>query len=365
MDLSESADASDESKLFETDEVKFTSSFDSKALVKAISDLRTAISDDKKVKVYKLLLKIVENILLNPWGREKRRIRESNSTYSSIIGTNVPVLTVLNSLGFRSVNGFAVLRVVDVPLLRKAYQLLITALKEDCNVHIKSLEGHFFDPFKAYQHSSDVNKNANTESFECLGVDRTKSEILALEKTLSASVQTTLGQWNPVISFENAANMRKASIDTNFGDTSESTHSTAHIMKIYNVGKCRDFESSSRKYLDQLQQKCEYVESNDTVQIKIRFPGNTVITIYPPVRTLVSNIKSELQSILISKVGMNDWELVEMPLKQAVDENKTLLQQDIVHSIVLQFRYKVQRNISEQIIKPEVLRQYCPTKLHS
>ncbi|GFE55426.1 hypothetical protein BaOVIS_028300 [Babesia ovis] len=344
---------------FEIDRVDFVGSSDSTALTKALNELRTTTRDELKCKGYKRLLKIVENILLNPWDHEKRRIRKTNAIYAQQIASNPRLMAVLYAIGFGSTNGFVVLQIVDVPLLREAYRWLIAALRDEFDIHIKSLEGHFFDPFKAYKHSSDIGKNADTDSFECQGKDFTKAQIEKLERKLSETVKTTLRDWHPQIHFENKQKIGKVTNDATVDETTEQKHSTAHLINIYNVGKSGNFESLSQKHLERLKQQCEYVESKASVQLKIRLPANTVLTIHPPMKTTVATIKREIQSILIDTVTIEDWELVEMPMRRTLDENKTLIQQDISHRVVLQFRYKERRKTDEQIVIPEALRTLC------
>ncbi|ORM41237.1 uncharacterized protein BXIN_0866 [Babesia sp. Xinjiang] len=349
----------DAANLFEIDRVDFVGTDTSSTLLKALDDLR----------------KIVENILLNPWEHKTRRIREANPVYAQHIATNPHLLAVLEAIGFRSVNGFAVLQIVHVPQLREAYRSIIEALRDEYGIKIKSLEGHFFDPFKAYKHSSDIKKNADAESFECQGSDLTREQIEKLRMKLSETLTTSLRQWTPQIYLENVKKTPETANATTNDDTSEQKHSTSHIMKIYNVGKCGDFESASRKQLEALKNQCAHLEAKQTVELKIRLPANTVLTIHPPMKTLVGTVKHEIQSILIERVKLDDWELVEMPIRRVLNENKTLIQQDISHKVVLQFRYKSQlrsdiryifaalRTTDEQIVTDEALKDYLATPM--
>ncbi|GIX65153.1 uncharacterized protein BcabD6B2_45880 [Babesia caballi] len=328
-------------ELFAVDEVDFIGSKDSRAadaLRQALASLRESIQDERSIQGCRRLLKIVENVLLHPWDHEKRRIRESNAVYLRDVASNPQILAVLEALGFRSVNGHAVLQVVDVPRLRDAYRTLIAALRDDCGVHVKSLEGHFFDPFKAYRHHSDVSKNTDTDDFECHGTDTTKRQVEALTSRMSEPVSTGLHEWKPQIYFEGVGCGQPSAASEH--DSPEEKPSAAQVMKIYNVGKTGDFESASRKKLETLKRQWEYMERMKTVELKIKLPASTVLIIHPPMRTQVAKLKRELQSILVDAVAPQDWELVEMPTRRALDEGKTLIQQDVTHKVVLHFRYK-------------------------
>ncbi|CDR98033.1 hypothetical protein, conserved [Babesia bigemina] len=348
------SDSATIAELFSIDEVDFIGAKDStnsSVLNQILSDLRKVGGpnsvcktdqrprDETKSAGYKLLLKIVENVLLHPWEHEKRRIREQNALYSRRIGNDDQMKAVLVALGFRSIHGYAVLQVVDVPLLRLAYRSLIAALQEEYSVSVKSLEGHFFDPFKAYRHSSDVNRNAYTDNFECVGKDLTKRQIDKLSDKLTSSVITSINEWNPQIHVDEGKLRPKITQKTSEPDVQEDKHAASHLKKIYDIGKC-DFESASQKRLEALNRQCEQAEQKQTVELKIRLPATTVLTIHPPLKTPVATLKQEVQTLFVPGIAADDWELVEMPTRRVLDEHKTLLQQDIIHRVLLHFRRK-------------------------
>ncbi|KAK1936212.1 hypothetical protein X943_002118 [Babesia divergens] len=296
---------------------------------------------DVKCMRYRRLVKIVENILLSPWDRQKRRIRETNPVYVQHIANDQQVLDVLLAIGFRHIGGFIVMQVVNVPYLRDVYRKLIGMLREEYGVEIKSLEGHFFDPFKAYKHDSDVYKNANKEDFEFHGKDHIKRQIEDIKHKLAdADIETTLNSWSPKVYLDGAKGTVNERDHMKDMDTSDQKHSAAHVMKVYNVGKCDDFESASRKHLDTLKRQYDHLEKRQTVELKIRLPGGTTLIIKPPMKTPVAKLKTEIQSILTESITLDSWDLVEMPTRRTLDESKTLIQQDISHKVILHFRFK-------------------------
>ncbi|GBE62479.1 hypothetical protein BOVATA_039720 [Babesia ovata] len=344
-------DSATSPELFSIDEVDFIGAKDSTnsaALTQTFSDLRERPRDEKKSAGYKLLLKIVENVLLHPWDHEKRRIREQNALYSQRIGNDNQLKAVLVALGFRSIHGYAVLQVVDVPLLRLAYRSLIAALQEEYTISVKSLEGHFFDPFKAYRHNSDINRNSDADTFECVGKDLTRRQIEKISNKLT---------WQPKIHVDEGKPVPKSAHKIDDNDVQDDKHAASLLKKIFKTGKC-NFESASQKTLEALNKQCEHADQKQTVELKIRLPSATVLTIHPPLKTPVATLKHEMQSLFIPDIAVDDWELVEMPTRRVLDENKTLIQQDITHRVLLHFRRKGSHIKDAQIVRDENLAKY-------
>lgn len=334
----------DESELFAVDRVEFLEeggSMPSTNVLKALAALKGMERNDIKSRLYKRLLKIVENILLNPWDKQKRRIRKTNPVYEQHIATHQEALELFDSIGFNDINGFAVMSVVNVPLLRGLYRKLISMLHEEYGIEVKSLEGHFFDPFKPYKHSANIGKNVDIDNFEITMTDITKKQMEEIHRKLSdVDMDTTLSSWNPRIYMENKPKRAPRRDKDAQKDSPDIQPTVSHVMQIYKVGKCDQFESTSKKNLDALKKQCEHLEKRQTVELKIKLPGGAVLIIDPPMKTPIAKLKSEIQSIMVDSISPGSWDLLEVPTRRVLDSSKTLIQEDITHKVVLHFLLK-------------------------
>ncbi|EKX72692.1 hypothetical protein BEWA_012510 [Theileria equi strain WA] len=318
--------------------------------------LKELPNDEIKRSGSMFLLKILENILLNPRNHNVRRIRESNPVFVKNTSKHELFLKLLKSFGFTSIDGNVVLQIVDVPRLLEAYRQIIKILLDGFNVKYKSLEAHFFDPFKAYCHNSNVNANVHAQQFEMSKKDEIDLDLKEKSRQISEPESSTrsLEDWNPKIYIETKVS------PTNKLPSEESPNDgpSASIMKMYNVGKNENFESRSKNQLKILDAQAELLKKCPNVQIKIRFPGSTIMIIQPPIKTLVHNIRKQIQTILSETISFDHWYLTEMPIKRKINDNKTLIQEDIVYKAVLHFCYSKNIDAKSQIIKQEYLTKF-------
>eukprot|EP00375_Theileria_parva_P000908 XP_763578.1 hypothetical protein [Theileria parva strain Muguga] len=108
---------------------------------------------------------------------------------------------------------------------------------------------------------------------------------------------------------------------------------------MYNIGKNENFESRSKKQLETLKSKSEFAKKCPVVEVKIKFPKSTTLTIQVPVKSLVKNIRRNIQTILVDELSLDDWHLVEFPIRRKIRDEKTLLEEDIMFKSILHFTF--------------------------
>ncbi|XP_955246.1 uncharacterized protein TA05180 [Theileria annulata] len=282
------------------------------------------------------IVKILENILLNPANLKSRRIRKCNKFFVTYISSNELLLELFTLFGFVPVEDSYVLQHVYFHRLLSSYLTLVKTLHGPFNLNYKSLQSHFFDPFKAYSHYSNI--NSNSDSFELTSKDETKSIIDDTVKEISEKdeSESKLDDWNPVITVESNVKPGKK-LQPEPLDTSKPTASS--LIKMYNIGKNENFESRSKKQLETLKSKSELAKKSPIVEVKIKFPKSTTLTVQVPVKSLVRNIRRNIQTILVDDVSFDDWHLVEFPIRRKIRDEKTLLEEDIVLKSILHFTF--------------------------
>nr|PVC54385.1 hypothetical protein MACL_00003090 [Theileria orientalis] len=351
---------SDFDELFKVNSVEYIKRSDDKSDTEIENIFkRLAELDNNNVKKdgCKYLIKILENILLDPSNLKTRRIRISNDVFTKYISNNGVLLKLFVSFGFVVVKEFYVLQVVEFHKLVNAYKQLIFMLDESFGLKHRSMESHFFDPFKSYKHNANV--YANSESFELVSKDLTKIGIDEVYKDISErqDIASTLDDWNPSIKQE-LSPVRPSKIAADSNDSF--SPSTASLIKMYNIGKNENFESKSKKELETLKTKSEHAKRCPVVELKIRLPKSTTLLIHVPVKSPVRTVRSNIQKILLDDVSLEDWHLVEFPIRRRINDDRTLLEEGIMFKSVLHFTFKeVQRN-NYQVVKSEFLEKYKP-----
>ncbi|KAK2196125.1 Ubiquitin-like domain superfamily [Babesia duncani] len=221
---------------------------------------------------------------------------------------------------------------------------LVVALEKEFKIKHKSLEAKFFDPFKPYQHSADLNANSSRENFHLNKEDLIRKDINTTLQVLSVCLfyfrnksqhsdnSQLIDDWHPKITkWGNSLTNLK-----NENDDEVAKPTPALIMKMYNVGENNNFKSVSKTELSKLKQQCELLQRNPIVQIKIRLSNtNMQLVLQVPPRTNIGHMRKQIQTILSDSLNLNDWYLTLPHAKDPLQDSQTLLQSDLIGKVIL------------------------------
>lgn len=276
--------------------------------------------------------------MLNPWDQTKRWINLNSKTYQLKISPHSCLIELFSSLGFQYTEDHIYLNLVSTPRLRSAYDKLIVFLQDKYGIEIKSNSNHFFDPFKAYKHSTTSN-DENCD-FELIAKDDIARQIHETCKKLNSNrTVTCLTKQDLCIKLIYPGQNSSRTYDDDGDSTTEGQNDQEvndALLMIKNMHKNFQFQSKSKMKLNNLL-KCKIYDKVTTVlmQSRIQFVISPVeiLELTLPSSIKIRQIYQLLGVIkwLIKKLGcIYTGKLCIMPLKTELSQNSTLLDLDLV-----------------------------------
>lgn len=209
--------------------------------------------------------------MLNPWDQTKRWINLNSKTYQLKISPHSCLIELFSSLGFQYTEDHIYLNLVSTPRLRSAYDKLIVFLQDKYGIEIKSNSNHFFDPFKAYKHSTTSN-DENCD-FELIAKDDIARQIHETCKKLNSNrTVTCLTKQDLCIKLIYPGQNSSRTYDDDGDSTTEGQNDQEvndALLMIKNMHKNFQFQSKSKMKLNNLL-KCKIYDKVTTVLMQSR-----------------------------------------------------------------------------------------------
>ena len=296
-------------------------------------EIHSVVVDSPEIVVnecLQLLVRIVGNILSDPYNAKFRRVKKDNSKFAQFVGRWATADNLLRACGFEHVNDTLVCKTVYISRFTDVLEILSESLGG--TVVIPSTTS--FNPFKSsITNAGDtfgVPKGRLAEE-RMAELDSVRTEVDQLRSELSKPAGTGCPLEPPKL----------VSIDTKFEPPSASDHVEDNALLLANMKSiaaagesAQKFKSREKLELEKLRTRKNFTKTT----IRILFADKVALEIVARAGETVAGVYAIVASCLNEPMKRsNDWVLtVSPPLKKlSRTSSATLLQEEFVPSVVM------------------------------